>query len=245
MGATRNALRSGVAALVLGAFGFAPVAMALATYDGLAEFELTLSSVTNAAGTPASTGWGVDYDGYVVDEDTIIAGDATGSATATVPGTGSLVADETIVQSAAASGSAANGVVDSFAFTGLDVDIFNTSLEDLTFTFAYTALVEAAVTTDSPSDDSFVSAFIDILDDLGFFDILLYVEADVLFGPLADSDSMSDDMLSFTLASGETNTISASFLDTTGFAEGAAVPAPTTLALFALGIAGLLVRQRS
>ena len=155
----------------------------------------------DAAGAPVSAGWSVDYDGYLFDSDALPVGDADASTTIVVPGIGSLGVGDTFSQSSTSKGTARNGSADSYAFTSFDITVANNSAGDLTFTFDYTALVSALVGVDAPGDDAFVYAYTDVLDTSGLIDALLYVEADALFGPLADSDTAAD-TISFTLLGG-------------------------------------------
>lgn len=235
MGRTTTRVSSALAAFLVGAAVVlgASTAHAFATYDGYAEFSLTLDSVTDTGGASVATGWTVDFEGSVVDEDAFTSGDATASKHAVVLGTGSMAVGDTIVQSSQAAGSATDGSADSFAFTEFFVDITNTSLIDLIFTFDYSAVVFAAV-SGAHSDEAFTDVLLDVLDDDAILDVLLFATADTLFGPLSESDSDSGKAV-FTLAPDETHSIVGSFLDTTGFADGTPVPVPGTLVLVSLG----------
>lgn len=213
--------------LTLGALslGFVPAATAASTYDATAEFALTLTNVTDLAGAQVTSGWDVTAFG---------SGDVflSDSGVATADGTISVIdpavslgIGDGATQASTASGTASNGTALTDALTELEISFDNFSGQALTFSFDYNVLLNAEATGDAEA-----LALVDMLDDLGFVDIL--ASADDLSGPLALSSA-----LSFTLEDGGFNLISG-FVDSSGSAS--AVPVPASVWLFGSGLLGLV-----
>lgn len=231
------------AALTIGALsiGFAPAASAVATYDAMAQIDLTLESVTDAQGVAVDAGWSVGAEGGLFD-----SGATPGADTATVIAPlVSVGVGDSVFQSSNSFGSATDGTVASFAQTDLLIDVDNVSGQALTFTFAYDALATAVVTGSVvDGEDALANATVDLLDDLGFVDILATAGADLVFGPLFDSVPDSGNIV-FTLQDGEFNSISG-VIDSDGTATGVSVnvPEPASVALLAAGLLGVGAARR-
>ncbi len=148
MNLTKHKLHTFSAALALGAlsFGFTPAAMAISSYDASASLSLTLTDVTDAAGAQVTTGWSVDAFGSGLVE-FFESGDASATGTISVvdPAVSMSILDS-ILQSTTASGTATNGIAETF--TDLAIDVANTSGQDLTFSFGFDiiALASASAT---------------------------------------------------------------------------------------------------
>ena len=199
----RTVLRAGLVGIaLLCAWGSAG---AVATFEGTASFDLTLVSVMDAAGAPAPSGWSVDYDGYLFDSDALPVGDADASTTIVVPGMGTLGVGDTFSQSSTSKGTARNGSADSYAYTNFDITVSNNSGDPHVHVRLHRTPERARRHRRTGRRRARLREE-DVLDSLGLIDVLLYVEADALFGPLADSDGAAD-RVSFTLLGGETNVI--------------------------------------
>ena len=228
--------RTLTAALTLGAlsFGFAPAAMAASTYDAAASFSLTLTDVTDAGGTTVTSGWiveafGDDFGGI----DTFESGDASASgSTSVIDPAVSLNILDWITQTSTASGTATNGESWTDALTDLEIYVDNFSSQALTFSFEYDIIATASAT----GDEATAGAAVDMLDDLGFVDILAVASADSIFG-LAFDDASQSGSFAFTLMDGEFNTITG-IVDSIGAAS--AVPVPAAVWLFGSGLLGLV-----
>jgi hypothetical protein len=135
----------------------------------------------------------------------------------------------------------------------LDIDVAarNDSLEDLTFTFQWSAYVRAIATvvvdgnTPPLSADAFAYTVFDATDDLGAIEASYYVEADGLLGPTSVQEDGGHGTVAFTLAPGGENLISVSSLDSYGYAEyrPAQVPIPGTVVLLGIELLGLMSLQ--
>ena len=225
------------AAIALGALsiGFAPVASAIATYDAMAEFTLTLTDVTDANGGQVTSGWDVTAsgDGAIFFND---SGDAsaTGSISVIDPAVSMSILDS-ITQSSTSSGSATNGFASTDALTDLDISVDNFSGQALTFSFDFSAMTDVATTTVIPGLFSEASATVDMLDDLGAVNII--ADAYSMDGNPATGSGDVIGIISFELMDGEFNLISG-FVDSFGSAE--AVPVPAAVWLFGSGLLGLV-----
>lgn len=227
-------LRTLTATLAIGAlsFGFAPSAMAVSTYDAEASFSLTLADVTDVTGAQVTSGWSVEAlgDGFV---DTFESGIASASGTTSVVDPAvSLNILDWITQTSTASGTATNGGSWTDALTDLDIFVDNFSGQALTFSFYYDITAVAMAI----GDEAQANATVDMLDDLGFVDILSIAAADTMFGS-ASADNSQIGSFAFTLMDGEFNTISG-FVDSFGSAS--AVPVPAAFWLFGSGLLGLV-----
>jgi hypothetical protein len=227
------------AALAVGALsiGFTPAASAISTYDAMAEFTLTLTNVTDAFGTQVTSGWDVNAFGsgsVFLNE----GGDAsaTGSTSVIDPDVSMSILDS-ITQSSTSSGSAGpgGGFASTDALTDLDILVDNFSGQALTFSFDFSAMTDAITSTVFPGTFSDASATINMLDDLGFVNIL----ADSYATDGNPATGMGDVIGSFVfvLQDGEFNLISG-FVDSFGSAE--AVPVPAAVWLFGSGLLGLI-----
>jgi len=232
----KSDLHTLTAALTLGtlSIGFAPAAMAVSTYDATASFSLTLSDVTDMAGATVTSGWiveafGDDFGGI----DTFESGDASASGTTSVidPAVSLNILDW-ITQTSTASGTATNGDSWTDALTDLEIFVENFSGQALTFSFDYDITAIATAT----GDEAQANATVDMLDDLGFVDILAIAAADAMFGPASADDSQMGSF-AFTLLDGEFNVISG-VVDSFGSAS--AVPVPAAVWLFGSGLLGLV-----
>ncbi|MGB5583097.1 MAG: VPLPA-CTERM sorting domain-containing protein [Gammaproteobacteria bacterium] len=241
-----NDVQTLAAAFTLGALsiGFAPVATAVSTYDANASFTFTLTGVTRLTDTqrtdpgpgpgPGPGFWDVTASGSG-DVDLYESGvaTATGSVSVVDPAV-SLGIGSSITQSSSSSGSATNGIAATDAFTDLDITIENKANHSVSFSFAYEGMVDAATVGDADA-----SARIDMLDELGLFDLQAFRDAlsgpggiDMGGGPLSFSDTF--DMI---IGPQSSNTISG-FVDTYGSAT--AVPVPAAVWLFGTGLLGLI-----
>jgi len=170
----KSSLYTYTAALAVGALsiGFTPGASAISTYDAMAEFTLTLTNVTDAYGTQVTSGWDVTASGagsVFLNEGG--AASATGSTSVIDPAVSLSILDS-ITQSSTSSGSATNGFASTDALTDLDILVDNFSGQALTFSFDFSAMTDAATSTVFPGTFSEASATVDMLDDLGFVNIL-------------------------------------------------------------------------
>jgi hypothetical protein len=247
-------LRSTIAtsAIAILSLGAAPAAYATAVYDALAEYTLTLSSVTDLEGAPVERGWAVETEGSVYTADAVATGTANADYLVDLAPTVNLGIGDSVSQSSRAVGEASNGSADSYASTDLWVGVDNASGQALVFTFDYQAVVEAAVS--GPFGDIAKGrASLEVADELEVFDTLLNVFVDLPLSPLSDSDADSG-RYSFTLFDGESNLIAA-MIDSVGqaYAESAlepaaaplpgSVPEPGSIALILLGLA-VIAKQR-
>jgi len=232
----KSDLHTLTAALTLGtlSIGFAPAAMAVSTYDAEASFSLTLSDVTDMTGATVASGWfvealGDDFGGV----DLFEFGDASASGTTSVidPAVSLNILDW-ITQTSTASGTATNGDSWTDALTDLEIFVENFSGQALTFSFDYDITAIATAT----GDEAQANATVDMLDDLGFVDILAIAAADAMFGPASADDSQMGSF-AFTLLDGEFNVISG-VVDSFGSAS--AVPVPAAVWLFGSGLLGLV-----
>ena len=229
-----SALFTSAAALSLGvlSLGFAPTAQS-ATYDATASFTLTLTDVTDVTGAPVASGWEVTASG---------SGDVFLSEIGTAGASGSVSVidpevtigiDGSITQSSTSSGWATDGYDSTDALTdlgikpGLDkgIVIDNNSGQALTFIFDWEVSLSVAT-----SGIATAEASVDMLDDLGFVDILLWSKNGDL-GLFSGSINM-------TLPNGESNAITG-FVDSLGTAE-AVIPVPAAAWLFGSGLIGLI-----
>ena len=214
--------------------GFAPAASAISTYDAMAEFTLTLTGVTDATGAQVTSGWDVTAfgDGVVFTNENGAAS-ATGSVSIIDPAVSMRFLDS-ITQSSTSSGSASNGFAFTDALTDLDIDVDNFSGQALTFSFDFSAMTDAVTSAVFPGTAS-ANATVDMLDDLGYFNILAI--ADAIDGNPATGTGDLIGSVQFVLLDGESNLISG-FVDSFGSAE--AVPVPAAVWLFGSGLIGLI-----
>ena len=227
-----SVLYTSTAALTLGvlSLGFAPTAQAASTYDATASLYLTFNSVSDVNGDAVTSGWDVTAFGSglaLLSE----SGDATASGSVNVVAPEvSLDPFSFITQSSASSGTATNGFASTDALTDLDITVSNNSGQDLTFNFTFEATVDAAT-----SGTAIANASVDMLDELGFVDILEIAES--LNGAYPATGFYRSD-IEFVLEGGQSNLISG-FVDTFGSAE-AVVPVPAAAWLFGSGLLGLV-----
>ena len=222
--------RTFIAAIALGALsvGFAPAASAISTYDASTEFTLTLTSVNDVTGAPATSGWdvtalGKDFGGADLTE--IGDATATGSLSVVSPSVSLNILDS-ITQTSTSSGSATDGFAATDALSDLDISVDNFSGQALTFSFEWSAVLEASAT-----GDALANASVDFLDDVGAVDILEIVTHNT-------PDIITGGSFSFTLLNAESNLI-AGFVDTFGEAT-AVIPVPAAVWLFGSGLLGLV-----
>ena len=215
---------------------FAPAASAITTYDAMAEFTLTLTDVTDASGAQVNTGWDVSAFGsgsvFLNDGG---AASANGSVSIIDPAVSMRFLDS-ITQSSTSSGSATNGFASTDALTDLKVSVDNSSGMALTFRFEFSAMTDATTNTISQGVISNANATVDILDDLGFVNILAIADA-VDGNPATGTGDVIGNIV-LELLGGETNLISG-FVDSYGAAE-AVVPVPAAIWLFGSGLLGLV-----
>lgn len=229
------------ATLTLGALsiGFAPAASAITTYDAMAEFTFTLTDVTDASGARVNSGWDVTAFGsgsvFLNDGG---AASATGSTSVIDPAVSMSILDS-ITQSSISSGSAANGFASTDALSDLDISVDNISGQDLTFSFVFSAMIGATTTTVLPGIFSSATAYVDILDGLGFVDIA--ASADSIDGNPAIGTGDVTGIIVFELLDGQFNHISG-FIDS--FGQATAVPIPAAVWLFGSGLLGLVGTAR-
>ena len=229
-----SALFTSAAVLSLGvlSLGFVPTAQS-ATYDATASFTLTLTDVTDVTGAPVTTGWEVTAsgDGDVFLSEIGTAG-ASGSISVIDPEV-TIGIDGSITQSSTSSGWATDGFASTDALTDLGIKprldkgivIDNNSGQALTFIFDWEVSLSVAT-----SGIATAEASVDMLDDLGFVDILLWSKNGDL-GLFSGSINM-------TLPNGESNAITG-FVDSLGTAE-AVIPVPAAAWLFGSGLIGLI-----
>jgi len=234
----KSDLHTLTAALTLGTLSicFAPAAMAVSTYDAEASFSLTLADVTDMTGATVTSGWSVEALGDDLGGvDLFEFGDASASGTTSVidPAVSLSILDW-ITQTSTASGTATNGNSWTAALTALEIFVENISGQELTFSFDYDITATAWAT----GDEAQANATVDMLDDLGFVDILAEADAEVMFGS-AFSDDSQIGSFAFTLLDGEFNNISG-FVDSIGSASASAVPVPAAVWLFGSGLLGLV-----
>jgi hypothetical protein len=232
---TKHNLNTFTAALALGAlsFGFSPAAMAISTYDASASFSLTLTDVTDMSGATVTSGWSVDAFGSGLVE-IFEAGDASASGTTSeVDPAVSLSILDSILQSSTASGTANNGVAETYSFSDLDITVDNFSGQSLTFSFDFDIMATAMAT----GDDATAYATVDMLDDLGFVNIIVEADATALSGD-GSAKASDNGIIQFTLLDGDFNSISG-IIDSEGTAE-TVVPVPASVWLFGSGLLGLV-----
>ncbi len=236
---TKPNLRTFSAALTLGAlsFGFAPAAMAISTYDAAASFSLTLTDVTDMTGTTVTSGWSVEAFGFGT-VDLFESGDASASGTTSVvdPAVSLSILDG-ITQSSTASGTASDGFSWTDALTDLDITVDNFSGQALTFNFDY----DIIASTFASGDEASANATVDMLDDLGFVNILAIADASAMSGS-GSADASQLGIIQFTLLDGDVNSITG-FVDSYGEAA-SVVPVPAAVWLFGSGLLGLVVIAR-
>lgn len=237
---TKHKLHTFSAALALGtlSFGFTPAAMAISSFDASASLSLTLNDVTNATGAQVTTGWSVDAfgDGVI---DLFELGDASATGTINVvdPAVSMNILD-TILQSSTASGTATNGIAETYTFTDLAIDVANTSGQDLTFSFGFDLIALASAS----GDFALAEATVELLDLTGAVDILAIASAGVgvAIPAGATGDASQSGLIEFTLGAGGVNTMSISgIVDSNGTAE-SVVPVPAAVWLFGSGLLGLV-----
>jgi hypothetical protein len=226
-----------IAASVLftSAIAFAPQAAAISTYDASASFSLTLTDVTDANGGQVTTGWSVNAFGSGL-VDLFESGDASASGTTSVvdPAVSMGILDS-ILQSSTASGTATNGIAETFTLSDLAIDVANTSGKDLTFSFGFDIMALAEASGDFAS----ANATVDFLDDLGAVNILAIASASAMPG-FGSGNASQSGIIQFTLGDGGVNQMSISgFVDSNGTAE-SVVPVPAAVWLFGSGLLGLV-----
>jgi hypothetical protein len=233
------------ATLTLGvlSIGFAPAALAISTYDAMAEFTLTLTNVTNFNGTQVTSGWEVTASGFdnVFFSEAGVAS-ATGSTTIIDPPI-SLAITESITRSSISSGSATNGIASTKALSDLDISVDNFSGMTLTFSFDFSARTDATTTTVLPGTFSSATAYVDMLDGLGFVDITASTSS-IDGKPPIDTGDVTG-VIDIDMLDGQFNNIFG-FVDT--FGQASAVPVPATVWLFGsglLGLAGIARRKKA
>jgi hypothetical protein len=217
--------------------GFSPTASAISTYDATAEFTLTLTDVTDATGGQVTSGWDVSASG---DGSVFLTevGDATATGSISVidPAVSMSILDS-ITQSSTSSGSAGPGfgLAATDALTDLEILVDNFSGQALTFSFDFSAMTDAMTSTVFPGIFSEASATVDMLDDLGFINIVS--NSDATDGNPTTGTGNVSGSAKFVLLDGESNLIDG-FVDTFGSAE--AVPVPAAVWLFGSGLLGLV-----
>jgi hypothetical protein len=219
--------------LFTSAVAFAPQTAAISTYDAAASFELTLTDVTDVTGVTVTTGWSVDAFGsgdVLVSESGVAS--ATGTASVVDPAVSLGILDG-ITQSSTASGTATNGFAITDILTDLNIDVANTSGQDLTFSFDFDIIALAVASGDLAS----AYATVDFLDTLGVVDILAIASASAMPG-FGSGDASQSGIIQFTLADGGVNLISG-FIDSNGTGE-TLVPVPAAVWLFGSGLLGLV-----
>ena len=103
-------------------------------------------------------------------------------------------------------------------------------------------VVQATVTGSlAAGEDAIATAFVEVVDDLGFVSLLFDASDDLLFGP--GGSGPGSGTVTFQLDSGEVNFIGG-VIDTDGTASAAAVPTPAPLALLGVGLVALAARRR-
>jgi len=228
------------AALTLGTLmlGMAPVTTLASTYDATAEFTFTLSDVVDADGNRITCGWDVFGlgDGDVLLSESGIA-TADGSVNVIDPVVYLGIGDS-ITQTSSSSGQASNGFAATDALTDLEIQFENYWGDSLIFSFEYDIYLYTDTTGDAEAH-----AYVDMLDDLGFFDVQAF--SDVLSGPAnGDADNNMLNLhgeIEFELMGDDFNMISG-FVDTYGSAAAehtANVPEPISLLLMATGLVGV------
>ncbi len=243
-----NRFRTLTAALAIGALGigFAASASATATYSALAGFEIEFVSVQDDGGTdiPSNGGanWYVEAEGFILpgNDDAIWFGDAFAQTSNMIQPFALLNTGDLAGQESGSSGEATDGYAESFAFTNFEMFVENTSGQPLTFDFLYSALVDTLVGGAVASRNAAsAGATVDVLDDLGFVDVLLSAFADLQFGPTSDRIPEAGGF-SIRLQSGESDLVEG-FIDSFGFA----VPEPASIVLLAAGLIGVgVIRLR-
>ena len=237
MNLLKSRLFSYSTALAIGtlSMGFSVTASAISTYDAMAEFTLTLTNVTDPLGNQVTSGWDVTAagDGAVFVTE-VGAAIATGSISVIDPAVSMSILDS-ITQSSTSSGSASNGVAATDALTDLAIFVENNSGQALTFSFDFDAMTDAMTSTVFPGIFSEASASVDMLDDLGYFNIQAFADAED-GNPSTGTGNISGSV-QFVLLDGGFNLIDG-FVDSFGSAE--AVPVPAAVWLFGCGLLGMI-----
>jgi hypothetical protein len=254
-------IRRLTAALVVGTawFGFASTAGASAMYDADATFSFTLDNVTNGAGEPVNPDTAiVEVFGGIFD---------TGATTTGVGNTAGFDTDfllngvdqgdfffdtiqigDTYTQSASAFGQVADeGGASSFALTDHEVffQVQTGGTGDATrlFTFSWEWAVSAEADCDPDPDYckfAEATALVDLLGDFGF-DVFAEAVSDVDQGGGLVEFSESG-TFTFVLDNDiNTTALFSGFIDASGKAD---IPAPATMLLLGLGLAGMGYQQR-
>ena len=242
----KNDFQTLAAAFTLGALsiGFAPVAAAVSTYDANASLTLTLTNVTDVRNIQQTDFWNVTAFGsgdVHLFEDGIAS--ATGSVSVVDPAV-SLGIGSSITQSSSSSGSATNGTASTDALTDLAISVVSESDLILRFSFAYEVMLDASTAiSGSTIGDANASAAVDMLDDLGQFDLQAFSDALSVSSGIDTGDGLvlfsgTVDMILDPMTS---NNITG-FIDTFGSAT--AVPVPAAVWLFGTGLLGLIAVAR-
>jgi hypothetical protein len=240
----KNDFQTLAAAFTLGALsiGFTPVAAAVSTYDANASLTLTLTDVTDLTNTQQTGFWNVTAlgSGDVFLSEIGVA-TATGSVSVVDPAV-SLGIGSSITQSSSSSGSATNGFASTDALTDLAISIVSESDLILRFSFAYEVMVDAASVADANGTAN-ASASVDMLDDLGMFDVQAFADALSNPGGIDTGNGLVSlsGKIDLIIDPFSSNTISG-FIDTFGSAT--AVPVPAAVWLFGTGLLGLIAVAR-
>ena len=133
---------------------------------------------------------------------------------------------DSITQTSTSSGSATDGFAATDALSDLDISVDNFSGQVLTFSFEWSAVLEASAT-----GDALANASVDFLDEEGYVNILEIVTD-------KSQDVITGGSFEFTLLNGESNPFGG-FVDTFGEAT-AVIPVPAAVWLFGSGLLGLV-----
>lgn len=224
---------------------------ALIDYNGYADIEFNLVSVSHASGSGSGPGPGLIKNAITssgsIDEAIAVS---SGSGIASVD-TGLISSDDWAIDSPFFQYSesmgevgfpgGSNGTSDAFAETAFSIFIENTSAAALIFEFSYSALVSAELIIDGVLGALDIGgAYAEVLmsDNSGE---LLFASAEAFeYGDLLDSNFIEGTVL-FTLLEGQNNTISG-----TVYSEGYAttVSEPSMVSLLCMGLLGLAGLKR-